>query len=324
MKAMVHHEYGSPEVLRLEEVEKPIPTDSEVRIEVRAAGVNWADFSVLTGMPYMVRLGFGILRPRAGIRGTDVAGVVEAVGPAVTRFEVGDEVFGWCKAAFAEYTCTAEANLVAKPSGISFEQAAGVPMAGIVALQALRDIGRVDRGEKVLINGASGGIGSYAVQIAKTLGAEVTGVCSTPNIDFVSSLGADRVIDYTSEDFTDGDVLYDFILDIADNQSLSARRRALAPRGTLVPNSGEGGRLVGSLWRIIGARARSLFTTQDLHPFLSVYKHDDLAALAEMIEAGDVVPFVGRTFNLAEAADALEYVGRRHGRGKTVVTVSEN
>jgi NADPH:quinone reductase-like Zn-dependent oxidoreductase len=323
MKAMVHEEYGGPDVLELEEVEKPVPSGSELLIAVRAAGVNWADFSILTGIPYMVRLGFGISRPRAGIRGTDVAGVVEAVGAGVSGFDVGDEVFGWCKGAFAEFVSVPEDNLVGKPEGISFEQAAGVPMAALVALQALRDIGRVRPGQEVLINGASGGIGSFAVQIAKTMGAKVTGVCSTPNIEFVASLGADRVIDYTVDDFTEEDVIYDFILDIADNRPLAARRRVLAPTGTLVPNSGEGSRLAGSLGRIIRSRLLSMFTRQNLHPFLSRYDRDDLADVAQMIEQGDVEPVVGRTYPLAQAADALQYVGKRHGRGKTVITVRD-
>lgn len=321
MKAMLHDEYGPPEVLYLGEVDKPTPRRSEVLLEIRAAGVNWADYSVLTGIPYMVRLGFGIRRPKAGIRGTDVAGVVEAIGSEVTRLEVGDEVFGWCKGAFAEYAAVPEDNLAIKPAAITFEQAAGVPMAGMVALQALRDIGDVQSGDQVLINGASGGIGSFAVQIAKTMGARVTGVCSTKNVEFVESLGADRVIDYTKEDFAGEDFSYDFILDIADKHSLTARRRVLAPRGTLVPNSGEGGKLVGSLWRIVGTRIVSLFTTQSLHPFLSVYRRDDLLALSQMIEAGAVDPVVGRTYPLADAAEALEQVGRRHGRGKTIITV---
>jgi NADPH:quinone reductase-like Zn-dependent oxidoreductase len=323
VKAMVQEGYGPPEVLHLEDVQKPAPAESEVLVRVRAAGVNWADYSVLTGVPYMVRLGFGIRRPRAAIRGTDVAGVIEAVGSQVTGFEVGDEVFGWCKGAFAEYVCVPEENLVIKPPEISFPQAAGVPMAGLVALQALRDVGRVQPGQKVLINGASGGIGSFAVQIAKAMGAEVTGVCSTSNVEFVASLGADRVIDYTENDFTEEDDVYDFILDIADKHSLAARRRVLASKGTLVPNSGEGGRLAGSLWRIVAARVISLFTSQNLHPFLSQYERGDLTALSEMIRAGDVEPVVGKTYPLVEAADALEYVGRRHARGKTVVTVSE-
>lgn len=307
-------------MLRLEEIEKPVPAGDEVLIRIRAAGVNWADFSILTGVPYMVRLGFGIRRPRSRIRGTDVAGVVEAVGPDSKKFQPGDEVLGWCKGSLAEYVCAPEGNLVSKPETISFEQAAGVPMAGMVALQALRDVGELQPGDKVLVVGASGGIGTLAVQIAKAMGAEVTGVCSTPNVELVRSIGADRVIDYTEEDFTGGDEHYDLILDIADNRSLAARRRILSPGGTLIPNSGEGGRLAGSLGRIVGARLLSLFVRQHLHPFLSLPKNEDLETLRELIESGSVEPVVGRIFPLVDAAEAIAHVGRRHSRGKTVVT----
>jgi NADPH:quinone reductase-like Zn-dependent oxidoreductase len=322
MKAMVHREYGLPgDVLRLEEVERPVPAKGEVLLRVRASGVNWADWSILRGVPYMVRLGFGIRHPKQGIRGTDVAGVVEQVGESGGGLKVGDEVFGWSKAAFAEYTCAPVHNLVPKPAGITFEQAAALPMAGMVALQAMRDVAKVQPGEKVLINGASGGIGSFAVQIAKALGAEVTGVCSTKNVDLVRSIGADRVIDYTEADFTQEDERYDCILDIADKHSLAARRRALSPRGTLIPNSGEGGRIGGSLGRIVTARLMSLFVRQNLRPFLSLPKQDDLEALIGLIDSGKMTPVVGRTFPLAEAGDALEYAGQRHAQGKTVVTV---
>ena len=321
MKASFHDEYGTPEVLRIEEVAQPAPGPDEVLIRVLAAGVNWADYSILTGIPYMVRLGFGLGHPRQGIRGTDVSGVVEDSGSGVTELQPGDEVFGWCTGSFAEYVCVPETNIVAKPKSITHEQAAGVPMAGMVALQALRDVGKVRAGQKVLIVGASGGIGTFAVQIAKAMGADVTGVCSTDNIELVSSIGADHVIDYTEHDFTELDERYDFILDIADNHSLSSRRRVLAPGGTLVPNSGEGNRLVGSLGRIVAARLLSLFVSQRLHPFLSLSKREDLVVLKEMIEAGQITPVVGRTYPLVETAAALDHVGRRHSRGKTVISV---
>jgi NADPH:quinone reductase-like Zn-dependent oxidoreductase len=317
---MVHREYGAPELLRLEEVARPTPGDTDLLVRVRAAGINWADYSVLTGVPYMVRLGFGLRRPRDGIRGTDFSGTVESVGPKVTGFRPGDEVFGWCKGAFAEYVSVPEANVVKKPAAVSHEQAAAVPMAGMVALQALRDVGDVRSGHRVLVVGASGGIGTFAVQIAKAMGAEVTGVCSTENLDLVRSLGADRVIDYTRQDFTELGERYDFILDIADTHSFSARRRVLEADGVLVPNSGEGGRLAGSLGRIVAARLLSLFTSQKIHPFLSTYQHEDLVALAGLIEAGKVVPVVGRIYPMVEASAALEIVGARHSRGKTVVT----
>ncbi len=323
MKAMVHEVYGSPDVLALQELERPVPADDEVLIRVRAAGVNWADFSILTGIPYLVRLGFGLRRPKAGkrVRGTDVAGEVEEVGANVTGFQPGDEVYGWCRGSFAEYVCAPEANLVLKPAGITSEQAAAIPMAGMVAIQALRDVGNVQGGQRVLVVGASGGIGTFAVQIAKAMGAEVTGVCSTENVDLVRSIGADYVIDYTTEDFTKGEKRYDFILDIADKHSLAARRRVLEPRGTLIPNSGEGGRFAGSLGRIIKARLLSIFTSQRLRPFLSLPKHDDLVALNELIESGRLEPVVGSTHPLIEAGDAMAQVGRRHARGKTVVTI---
>lgn len=321
MKAMVHHEYGRPEVLRLEDVERPVPGEGEVLVRVRAVGLNWADYSVLTGIPYMVRLGFGLTRPRQGIRGTDISGEVDAVGEGLTAFNSGEEVFGWCTRGLAEYARVPEANLVAKPENITHEQAAGVPMAGMVALQAMRDVGGVLAGQKVLIVGASGGIGTFAVQIAKSMGAYVAGVCSTGNLDLVRSIGADRVIDYTKQDFTELDERFDVILDIADQHSLSQRRRVLNPGGVLIPNSGEGGRVAGSLGRILAARLLSPFLPVSLHPFLSTYKHEDLVALKELIEAGQVEPVVGRTYPLVEAPAALEFVGKkRHSVGKTVVT----
>ncbi|MGA7270991.1 MAG: NAD(P)-dependent alcohol dehydrogenase [Acidimicrobiia bacterium] len=302
-------------------MERPVPGEDEVLVRVRAVGLNWADYSVLTGVPYMVRLGFGLPRPRQGIRGTDVSGDVEAVGRGVTGFQADDEVFGWCKGALAEYVSVREASLVAKPENITHEQAAAVPMAGMVALQAMRDIGGVRSGHRVLIVGASGGIGTFAVQIAKSMGADVTGVCSSANVDLVRSIGADRVVDYTKEDFTKLDERFDVILDIADNHSFSERRRILNRGGVLIPNSGEGGRLFGSLRRIVAARLLSPFLPVSLHPFLSTYKREDLVALEKLIENGDVEPVVGRTYPLVETPAALDYVGRRHSRGTTVVTV---
>jgi NADPH:quinone reductase-like Zn-dependent oxidoreductase len=321
VKAMVHHEYGPPDLLRLEEIEQPVPGEDDVLVRVRAVGLNWADYSVLTGIPYMVRLGFGLSRPRRGIRGTDLSGEVEAVGKGVTGFRPGDEVFGWCKGALAEYVTVAEANLAMKPENITREQAAAVPMAAMVALQAMRDVAGVLPGQKVLIVGASGGIGTFAVQIAKSMGAEVTGVCSTANVGLVQSIGADHVIDYTERDFTELNERFDVILDIADRHSLSERRRVLKRGGVLIPNSGEGGRLAGSLRRIVAARLLSPFVPVRLHPFLSTYEQEDLVALKALIEAGEVEPVVGRAYPLVEAPAALDYVGKRHSRGKTVVTL---
>lgn len=321
MKAMVHTEYGSPEVMELHDVPEPKPRKDEVLVEVRAAGVNWADWSMVSGMPYLMRLGYGLRRPRHGLRGSDVAGVVSAVGAGVSELSVGDEVLGWCQGAFAEYVCTKEPNLVLKPSTLGFEEAAAIPMAGMVALQALRDVARLSPGQRVLINGASGGIGSFAVQIAKTMGAEVTGTCSTPNLELVRGLGADHIIDYTTTDFTEGAVRYDVILDIADRHSIAERLRVMTDDGTLIPNSGRGGPWFGSVGRIIGARLRSPFVSQRLRPFLSLGKKDDLETLVAMVEAGDVSPVVGRTFSLSEVPDALGYVAEGHARGKAVVVI---
>jgi NADPH:quinone reductase-like Zn-dependent oxidoreductase len=322
MKAMTQTAYGPPEeVISLQDVETPQVGDHEVLIGTRAAGVNWADWSLTTGVPYMVRLVSGPSKPRDAVRGTDVAGTIEAVGADVSRFLPGDDVFGWCKGSFAEQVVTGENDLEPKPTNLTFEQAGAVPMAGFVALQTMRDVGKVKPGQKVLVNGASGGIGTFAVQIAKAFGAEVTGVCSTPNLDLVRSIGADHVIDYTEEDFLERGERYDLILDIADNRSLSERRRALTPDGTLVPNSGEGGRWTGSLGRVVGARLLSPFVRQNLHPFLSLPKHEDLVELRELIEDGKVTPVVGRTYSLDETPEAIADVGRRHVRGKSVITV---
>lgn len=322
MKAMVQDEYGPPgDVCRLEDVEVPAIKDDAVLVRVRAAAVNWADWSMTRGLPYMMRMGYGLRKPRGRVRGTDVAGTVQAVGRNVAKLRPGDEVFGWCQAAFAEYVGAKEDHFVPKPADITFEQAAGVPLAGCVALQAVRDVGKVEPGQKVLVNGASGGIGTFTVQIAKAFGAEVTGVCSTGNLDLVLSIGADRVIDYTQEDFTQGEERYDLILDIADKHSFSARRRVLTPKGTLIPNSGEGGNWIASLGRIVKARLLSPFVSQKLHPFLSLTKHKDLVVLAEMVESGKVTPVVGRTFPLLETGEAIAYCGAGHGRGKTVISV---
>ena len=321
MKAMVRNEYGSGDVITLDDVPTPTCGDDEVLIEVKAASVNWADWSMVTGMPYLMRLGYGLRRPRNGAIGQDVAGVVSAVGDEVSEFDVGDEVFGWCKGSFAEYACVKEANLVAKPESLGFDAAAAIPMAGTVALQAMRDVADLQPSQKVLVNGASGGIGSFTVQVAKAMGAEVTGVCSTDNVPLVHELGADHVIDYTVTDFTEGDVKYDVILDIADRHTIDERRRVLTKDGTLIPNSGRGGPWFGSVGRIIAARVRSPFVSQRLKPFLSISKKEDLEALLQMIEAGQVTPVVGRTFSLVEVPQAVDYVGESHVRGKAVVVI---
>ena len=322
MKGMVQKAYGAPDqVLYLEDVAKPAIKDDEVLLRIGAAGVNWADWSAVRGMPYVMRLMYGLRTPRNGVGGLEVAGTVEEVGAKVTTYLPGDEVFGQCQGAFAEFGRAKAKNLALKPRGLSFEQAAAVPVAGLVALQALRDVGKVQPGHKVLVNGASGGIGTYTVQIAKSFGAEVTGVCSTGNLELVRSIGADHVIDYTKEDFTKNGKLYDFILDIADKHSISERRRSLMPKGTLIPNSGEGGPWFGSLGRIIGARVRSPFMSQRLAPFLSLPKTEDLLTLMHLIETGAVTPVIDRTLPLNELPAAIAYVGAGHARGKTVITV---
>jgi NADPH:quinone reductase-like Zn-dependent oxidoreductase len=322
MKATVQDRYGSADVLEFREVVKPQIADGEVLVRVRAAGVNPADWAIMSGLPYVARPVYGLGKPKVGIRGTDVAGQVEAVGASVTRFRQGDEVFGWATATYAEYAAVPESTLAAKPTNVTFEQAASVPMAGLVALQAVRDHGKVQAGQRVLVVGASGGIGTFAVQIAKSFGAEVTAVCSTRNVDMVRSIGADHVIDYTVEDFTQGEQRYDFILDNVADHSLSELRRALAPTGGLVPNGGRfDNRWFASGGRVIQAHVLKRFVGQRLLPFLVSQKVDDLVALKEMIEAGKVTPVMDRTYPLSEAAEAVSYVGGGHTRGKVVITV---
>lgn len=321
MKAIVQDNYGSPEALQLREIDKPAIGAGDVLIRVRAAGVNPADWAIMSGLPYVARPVYGLRRP-TGVRGTDVAGVVEAVGATVTRFRRGDEVFGWCNGSFAEYASAREDTLELKPANLTFEQSAAVPMAGLVALQALRDQGKLRAGQKVLINGASGGIGTFAVQIAKSFGAHVTGVCSTRNVDLVRSIGADHVIDYTREDFTRSGQRYDFILDNVANHSLSSLRRALTPTGTLVPNGGG----FDNHWfagggRVISALVVSRFVSHTLRPFLVAPKHEDLVVLKEFLEAGDVTPVIDRAYPLSETAQAMGHVGGGHARGKVAITV---
>jgi NADPH:quinone reductase-like Zn-dependent oxidoreductase len=322
MKTIVQDEYGSPDVLELRDTDKPEITEEEVLVRVRAAGVNPADWAIMSGLPYIARPVYGLRKPKYAVRGTDVAGTVEAVGTSVRRLQPGDEVFGWCDGSFADYAVASEDALAPKPANLGFEQAAAVPMAGIVALQALRDHGNVRAGQNVLINGASGGIGTFAVQIAKALGAEVTGVCSTRNVEMVRSIGADHIIDYTSEDFTQNDQRYDFILDNVANHSLSELRRALTPTGTLVPNGGG----FDNHWfagggRVIGAHVLNRFVSHRLRPFLVSPKLEDLVFLKELIEAGKVTPVIDRTYPLGEAPEAIGHVGGGHARGKIAVTV---
>jgi NADPH:quinone reductase-like Zn-dependent oxidoreductase len=325
MKAIVQDTYGSAAVLETRDIGKPEIGDDEVLVRVRAAGVNPADWAIMSGLPYIARPVYGLRKPKNAVRGTDVAGTVDAVGTGVTRLQPGDEVFGWCSGlggAFAQYASVSEDALALKPASLTFDQAAAVPMAGLVALQALRDHGNVRAGQRVLINGASGGIGTFAVQIAKALGAEVTGVCSTRNVDMVRSIGADHVIDYTREDFTRSGQRYDFILDNVANHSLSDLRRALTPTGTLVPNGGG----FDNHWfagggRVISAHVLKRFVSHRLRPFLVSPKFEDLVVLKQLIEAGKMTPVIDRTYPLSETPEAISYVGGGHARGKIAVTV---
>ncbi|MCR2810619.1 MULTISPECIES: NAD(P)-dependent alcohol dehydrogenase [unclassified Microbacterium] len=322
MRAVVQHRYGPPSVLALSEVGVPLPRRGDVLVKVGAASVHPGDYFVLTGKPYMVRLVFGLRRPRHGIPGIDLAGVVAAVGSDVTALRPGDEVFGWSTAgALAEYACVPADNLVPVPGNVSVVHTAAVPTSGMTALQALRKIANVGPTQTVLVTGASGGVGSFAVQIAKAFGAEVTGVCSTRNIDLVRSLGADHVVDYTRTDFTRSDKRYDVILDNVEAQPLAAVRRALTPTGILIPNSGRGGRWLGPIRRIVKARLLSGFTRQRLKPFTSIGKRQDLVTLADLLTTGQVRAVIDRTYALDEAADALRYVAAGHTQGKVVITV---
>jgi NADPH:quinone reductase-like Zn-dependent oxidoreductase len=327
MKAIVQEAYGSPDVLEFRDINKPVIGANDVLIRVRAAGVNPADWAIVGGLPYIARPVYGMGKPKNPVRGTDVAGEVEAVGASVTRFRLGDEVFGWSGhlgGAFAEYASVSEDALVTKPSKLTFEQAAALPMAGTVALLAVRDHGKVQAGQRVLVNGASGGIGTFAVQIAKSLGAHVTGVTSTKNVDLVRSIGADEVIDYTKVDFTRTGQRYDFILDNVANRSLSDLRRALTPKGTLVPNGGGfEHRWVAGAGRLISAKVSFMFGSQSLGTFIASPKQENLVVLRDFIEAGKVIPVIDRTYSLNETADAVRYVGKGHAQGKVVITVAK-
>jgi NADPH:quinone reductase-like Zn-dependent oxidoreductase len=325
MQAIVQDEYGSADVLQLRDIDQPVPTDNEVLVRVHAAGLHRGDWHVMTGLPYLIRIvvpSMGLRRPKVPVRGMDVAGRVEAVGKAVTRFQPGDAVFGWCDGAFAEYACAPEDQLAAKPANLSFEQAAAVPISGFAALQGLRDVGEVQAGQQVLIIGAAGGVGSFAVQLAKAFGAQVTGVASTPQVDLVRSIGADEVIDYTRADVTDGTRQWDLIIDTAGRRSLSALRRALPPDGTLVIVGGEGGgRLMGGFLRNLRAPLMSRFVSQRLGMLSSKPGQDDLQTLRELLEAGKLVPDVGPSYPLNEVPEAMRQLTEGHTRGKIVITV---
>ena len=323
MKAIVQDVYGSADVLELRDIAPPTPREGEVLIRVRAAGVEQGVWHLMTGLPYLVRLfGYGLKRPKVPVRGREVAGIVEAVGAGVTRFAAGDEVYGTCDGSFAEFVSAKEDKVARKPANLSFEEAAAAPISAVTALQAVRDAGEVTVGQKVLIIGAGGGVGSFAVQLAKAFGAEVTGVCSTGKVELVRSLGADAVIDYTKSDIAGSGVLYDVILDTAGNRPLSVLRRALAPKGTLVIVGGEGGgKLTGGFERSLGAPFAALFSGQKFKGLVSKETYLDLEALTSLIEAGSVKPTVDKVFPLAEAPAAIRYLHEGRSRGKVVVTI---
>jgi NADPH:quinone reductase-like Zn-dependent oxidoreductase len=323
MKAIVYSKYGPPDVLELREIDKPEVGADDVLVRVHAASVNPADWYAMAGTPYVARTQMGLRKPKSNRLGLDLAGVVVTVGGNVTRFKPGDEVFGSSTGTLAEYVCLPEDQaLVLKPANMSFEQAAAVPVAALTALQGLRDKGQIQPGQTVLINGASGGVGTFAVQLAKSFGAEVTGVCSTRNVDMVGSLGADQVIDYTQADFTRSDRRYDLMLDVAGSRSWSECRRVLNPQATLVlVGAPKGNRLMGPLSHIVKVRLASLRASQKVIFFIAKLNKEDLVVVQELLEAGKVTPVVERSYALSQAADALRYLGEGHAQGKVAITM---
>jgi NADPH:quinone reductase-like Zn-dependent oxidoreductase len=322
MKAIVYHRYGSPDVLEYADIEKPVPGHNEVLIKVHAASVNPFDWHFMRGLPYLVRIVGGLRKPKLTQLGVDVAGRVEAAGKNTTRFKPGDAVYGTSRGAFAEYVHTSESELAIKPNNVTFDQAASVPVAAITALQALRDKGKIRPGQTVLINGAAGGVGTFAVQIAKSFGAQVTGVCSTRNVDMVRSIGADRAIDYTREDFTKSGQRYDLILDCIGNHSLSAFRRVLTPTGTYIAIGGQSGPWMMDLFAlVIKAFVLSRFVSQKLGMVLARPNQDDLILLRELIETRKVTPVIDRHYRLSEVPQAIRYLEEGHARGKVVITL---
>jgi NADPH:quinone reductase-like Zn-dependent oxidoreductase len=327
MRAIVCHQYGAPEAVRLEAVDKPTPGDGEVLIQVRAASLNALDWHLMKGRPALVRMFLGLRRPRMNRPGRDVAGRVETVGRGVTQFKPGDDVFGVCRGSLAEHACVSPSSLVAKPASVSFEQAAAAPIAALTALQGLRDHGRLQTGQRVLINGAAGGVGTFAVQIAKSFGAEVAGVCSARNEELVRSIGADQVFDYTREDFTRSGERYDLILDLVANHSFFAYRRALNPRGTIIVGGAGGtdGREMGRrLVRSMGGVLISGLAAQKLAFFVTRLKQEDLFTIGKLLESGKVTPVIDSRFRLSEASRAIRHLAEGHARGKIVVTMDEN
>ena len=325
MKAIVQDRYGGPEVLEFRDIDQPVPTDNEVLVQVHAAGLHRGDWHVMTGLPYMIRLAvptLGLGKPKVPVLGMDVAGRVEAVGARVTRFQPGDEVFGWCDGSLAEYACAGEDQFAAKPAALSFEEAAVVPISGFAALQGVRDVGEVQPGQQVLVLGAAGAVGWFAVQLAKAFGARVTGVASTTQLELVRAVGADEVIDYTRQDVTDGTRQWEVIIDTGGRRTLSQLRRALTPNGTLVIVGGEGGgRWMGGFLRNLRAPVVSRFVGQRLRMLVSKERQEDLEVLRELIEAGKLRPLIGRTYPLGEAPEAMRALQAGNTRGKIVITV---
>jgi NADPH:quinone reductase-like Zn-dependent oxidoreductase len=323
MKAIVQERYGPlEEVLRLREVETPAPAMGQVLVRIEVASVHIGDCHIIRGIPRLFRPMYGLRRPKVPVPGTDMAGTVEAVGAGVSRFQPGDAVLGWCSGAFSTHAVAADQALAHKPDDLSFEEASALGVSAMTALQGLRDHGKVKPGQHVLVVGASGGVGTFAVQIAKAMGAEVTGVCSTRNIELVRSLGADHVIDYTSEDFTQGGPRYDLIFDNAGSRSLRATRRALKPGGLLLANGAHIGGWVGGLGRFAGAGLQSVFVRGQGRPFVSMPSAEDLATLLSMVAAGQLRPVIERTYPLAETARAVAHVAEGHNQGTTVIEMA--
>ena len=319
MQAIVQKGYGSPDVFELKEIDKSLVRENDVLVRVHAAALHSGDVFVMRGIPYLARLSAGWPKPKNYVPGYDVAGHVEAVGKNVNQFKTGDEVFGTSKGTCAEYVCARADSFVKKPTNLTHEQAAAVPTSSLTALIGLRDVGKVKPGQKILINGASGGVGTFAVQIAKAFGAKVTGVCSTKNVDMVRSIGADHVIDYTQEDFTQSGQRYDLILDQVANHSLLDCRRALTPHGIHIPNSGNSG-----IGYVAKAFVSSLLVRQQGRPYFAIPKNDNLVVLKEFIEAGKITPVIDRTFPLKDTPAAFRYLEKGHARGKVVITVDNN
>jgi NADPH:quinone reductase-like Zn-dependent oxidoreductase len=325
MKAAVYTRYGPPDAIQITDVEKPVPKDNEVLLKVRAASVNPLDAGLMKGKPHSFRIFFGLRKPRLTRPGVDVAGQVEAVGRNVMQFKPGDEVFGMCKGAFAEYACAPESGLSIKPANLTFEQAASAPVAALTALQGLRDKGHIHPGQKVLINGAAGGVGTFAVQIAKSFGADVTGACSTRNGEMVRSIGADHVIDYTRQDFTESGKRYDLIFDCFVNHSLSACRRALNPQGIYLMVGAPPKRwMVDILAPVIKALVLSPFVSQKFVVYIARSSREDLTTMSELMASGKVKPVIDKRYKLSEVPEAIQYLQQRHARGKVIITLAYN